>query len=598
MTIRFPSIKPSSLAFTPAKYEVSKPEFRDIVVSPRLLASKPNSPTLSLTFSNIDADKILSIFTAWESSYSGFYELTLPSVITSSISSTNFATRMGSPELFTWRFTSEPTLSNISAGVGDVSVQLEGQLFGDVKGPSAWAQQLSTAAGVTYNYEREQILTDSQGNLYHVILVSVNNVNSFKATKFTKNGSLMWSKHYNKTTGFGNGASIAYNYSWTAKVGPQGLVIVAGQASNVYSANSNLSSCNKVICINTGSGLVRWAKAVTASDNYGHLFASVHVNDKTGHTYIFSQRTGFNYPGGFSIVTLDPYGEVTAGITADFYACNTLTTNGGISLTDGSMVLAGNYNRPGPGGPYYGPAYSGAFYIILNASGTVKQSVQILGETLDQNTAFTFQYHPLATVLSNQNILWTGTKGVIEFNSDMSSVVSYQGLGNVIDISERPDGSFAVLSQQIIPLGPVPSRHPSGWCVASLKILNSSRSQVTAMKEIFLGSNPYLNTLMDGAINKLDRYVFIPANSKTLISINPTIDSWETQIEPLTYSAGSLTVRTLTTGLPINISSLTTPTITNPNFSYSTTGTISNDYTGSVTVDNPTDSWTFYSSMT
>ena len=125
MTILFPSIKPSSLVFTPAKYEVSNPEFRDIIVSPRLLASKPNSPTLSLTFRNIDADKILSIFTTWERSYSGFYELTLPSEIVSSITSTEFLKRVVSA----WRFTSEPKLSNISAGVGDVYVQLKGVFF-------------------------------------------------------------------------------------------------------------------------------------------------------------------------------------------------------------------------------------------------------------------------------------------------------------------------------------------------------------------------------------------------------------------------------------------------------------------------------------
>jgi hypothetical protein len=129
MPIQFPILKPSSLTFTPATYNVTTPQFLDIVTSPRLLASKPNSPTLSLDFRAISADKILSIFTAWESSYSGLYELVLPPEIVSSIKSVDFAGRIVSAQSTGWRFSGEPTLSNVTAGVGDVSVQLKGELY-------------------------------------------------------------------------------------------------------------------------------------------------------------------------------------------------------------------------------------------------------------------------------------------------------------------------------------------------------------------------------------------------------------------------------------------------------------------------------------
>lgn len=590
MTIDFPNIKPSSLNFSPATYNIAIPIFRDVVVSPRLLASKPNGAVLTMSFRAISADKILSIFNAWELSYSGFYELMLPSEITSSINSTNFAARVSNQYLFTWRFVSEPVLSNVTAGVGDVAVELRGELDGNVKPPIAWAQQLSTATGVTYNYEWEQLLTDTKGNLYHVILVQINSVNSFKVSKFSKNGTLLWSKHYNKVSGFGNTPSRAFNYSWTAKVGPQGLIIVAGQTSNVTSS-SNLSACNKVICINTNTGLVNWAKAVTAveaSSSFSHFFASVHVNNNTGHTYIVSQISNTT---GFSVVTLDSNGEVTGSIKSSFYNCNTLTTNGGNSLSDGSMVIVGNYLRLAADSLLY----RGGFYIILNASGSVKQSIRILGETSNINTAFQFQSHPLAAVISNSNILWVGDKGILEFNPDMSYITSYQSLTNAIDISERSDGSFAVLSRQITPIGPSPSRHRDGWCTASLKILNSNRSQITGIKEIFLGNNPVITSRLDGTTNNTDRYVFIPNNSKTLISITSALNSWETQIEPLTHENGALTVRTSTIGLPASIPTLTNPNIVNPNFSHSTNSTIISDYAGSVTIDNPSDSWTLYS---
>jgi hypothetical protein len=315
---------------------------------------------------------------------------------------------------------------------------------------------------------------------------------------------------------------------------------------------------------------------------YGHTFASVHVNDKTGHTYLISIRSGAWAPGGFNVITLDSSGAVTDSVSTNFYGGLT-TVNGGNSLADGSMAIVGSYSRS---------SLKGAFYIILNASGSVKTSIKVLGETDNDNTAFVFQSHPLATILSNSNILWVGAKGILEFNSDMSSIVSYKSLTGVRDISERADGSFAVLSDQVVASHPQSGQATNaGWCFASFKILNSDRTQIVAKKEIYLGENPYISIRLDGSTSKLDRYVFMPENSKTLISLNSSVDYWQTTVSPL----GKLTILTFTTTLPSNISSLANPTITDPNFSYSTTSTLTSDYIGSMTVDNPTDFWTFYS---
>jgi hypothetical protein len=502
---------------------------------------------------------------------------------------------MGSEQSFNWRFAGEPSLTNVIAGVGDVSVQLEGVLYGEVKGPPAWAQQLSTTAGVEYQYGNEQVVTDTKGNVYHVIAVKINNIYSYVASKFSKSGTLVWSKHYNKVSGFGNQLSKAYNYSWSVRVGPQGLIIVASQNGSVTS--SNLSGCNKVICISTGSGTVRWAKAVTSVEGnyvgfvYGHLFASVHVNDKTGHTYIVSQLSGYSQPNGFNVITLDSFGEVTGNITTDFYNSNILTMDGGNCLADGSMVIVGSYLRPVPG--TINDYRRGGYYLILTASGSVQQTLRLVGEDLNESAACTFQSRPLATILSSGNIVWTGTNGIVEFNSNMSSVVSYQGLKDVHDISERSDGSFAVISQQVVSTIPEWAQlSPYVWCTASLKILNSSRSQITSIKELGLGEQPSVLDLLDGCTSKVDRFTFVAQNTKTLISIDLSINYWRTQVSPLGY----LKIMTRTANLPISIPSLTLPAITNPNFSTSTTGTIISDYTGSVTVETPTDTWTFYSS--
>lgn len=451
-----------------------------------------------------------------------------------------------------------------------------------------WARQLSTTSGVAYDYEGENVLTDKNGNIYYVMKITINSIRSIIAIKYSLNGTLIWAKNINKATGFSNSIFTAYNQSWFARIGPQGLVIVAGQNSST--TLNNLSACNKVICLNPENGSLRWAKAVTSQgiSAMGHLFASVSINDKSGHTYISSIFQEGN--SGFNIITLDSNGDVTGNINSNFYGSIIFTLNGGQSLPNGSVAIVGSYVRPGPNGPYYGPSNRGGYYIILTASGSVQQSVRIVGESLSSDY-FAFQYCPLGTVLSNSNILWTGEKGIIEFSSDMSSIISYKNIG-AIDISERPDGSFAALCPQFIAENPQWNQlSPVNWCSASLKILNSSRTQITAVKELAVGDNPYVSLRMDGATSNIDRYVFVANNTKTIVSIDPYIDYWRTEVSPLGY----LKMMTLSTNLPRNTESITFPSITNPNFSYSSAQFLISDYSSSIVITDFTDAWTSYS---
>jgi hypothetical protein len=129
MAIEFPALKPSSYSFTPAIYNVTAPKFLNSTLSPRLNSSKPNAAVLTLNYPNISAAKILSIFSAWDSSYSGFFPLKLPPEVVAGIKSTDFAGRVVGPKSTGWRFLSEPKLNNLIVGVGSVSVELKGEFY-------------------------------------------------------------------------------------------------------------------------------------------------------------------------------------------------------------------------------------------------------------------------------------------------------------------------------------------------------------------------------------------------------------------------------------------------------------------------------------
>jgi hypothetical protein len=151
MAIVFPALKPSSYSFTPAVYNVTAPKFLNSTFSPRLNSSKPNASILTLNYTNISAAKILSIFSAWDSSYSGFFPLTLPPEVVAGIKSTDFSGRIVGPKSKGWRFSSEPILSNMRVGVGDVAVELVGELYlPDVKDTSVILHlPLTSATGFT-----------------------------------------------------------------------------------------------------------------------------------------------------------------------------------------------------------------------------------------------------------------------------------------------------------------------------------------------------------------------------------------------------------------------------------------------------------------
>jgi hypothetical protein len=455
----------------------------------------------------------------------------------------------------------------------------------------SWARQYAlssgTAAASTYYGDTNNILTDGDGNIYYILRVTVNSVLSLVAIKINKDGSAVWSKHLNRVAGFGNSVEIDYGSSWFSRVGPQGLILVAGQ-----SANRSSAACNKIICLDASTGSLKWAKALSSGSE--KPFNGVHVNANTGQTYIVS---GTN--DGWNIVTLDSSGSVVNNISFNIFGCYVRALGSSITLADGSVAFIGSYLRPG--GPYYwDPAFRGSFYIILNANGSIQQALTTIGDS----TAGTFQGMKAGAVRLNGNVLLLAGAGVIEFNSNMTSVTSLhlqaQGGGSV-HVNERPDGTIALLTNPGVSNIPGFGNSYSSWCAAGLVVLNSSMTQVVAERNMGIGQDTYNSPYLEGRFGSLiscvppsDRYVFMVQNSATIMSVGPSTSSWATQVNGL----GQLQVATRTTDLPRNTSSDTFPAIANANQSSTTLSTAiqNDDYRSSVTIEDFTQiTWTFYS---
>jgi len=455
----------------------------------------------------------------------------------------------------------------------------------------AWARQYALGSGVMASETSygifNNILSDRKGNIYYIFRVSVNSVLSLVAIKINKKGNIVWSKHLNRVAGFGNSVNIDYGSDWISRIGPQGLILVAGQ-----SANQSSAACNKIICLDASTGSLKWAKALSSGSE--KPFNGVHVNANTGQTYIVS---GTN--NGWNIVTLDPGGNVIKNISFSIFGNFFSSFGNSITLVDGSVAFIGSYARPS--GPYWwDPAFRGSFYIVLNADGSIQQALTTIGDS----TAGTFQGIRPGAVRQNGNILLLVGSGVIEFNSNMTSVVSLhlqaQG-GGAVHVNERVDGTIALLTNPGISNIPGFGYNYSSWCAAGLVVLNSGMTQVVSEQNMGIGQDTYNSPYLDGRFGNLiscvppnDRYVFMVQNSKTIVSIDPGVSSWITQINGL----GQLQVAKRTTDLPRNTSSDTFPAIANANQSSSTLSTAiqNDDYRSSVTIEDFTQiTWTLYS---
>lgn len=454
----------------------------------------------------------------------------------------------------------------------------------------AWARQYALGPGVTASETSygifNNILSDRKGNIYYILRVSVNSVFSLVAIKINKKGNIVWSKHLNRVAGFGNSVNIDYGSDWFSRVGPQGLILVAGQ-----SANQSSAARNKIICLDVSTGSLKWAKALSSGSE--KPFNGVHVNASTGQTYIVS---GTN--DGWNVVTLDSSGNVIKNISFNIFGCIVRSLGNSITLADGSIAFIGSYIRPGA--YYWDPGFSGSFYIVLNADGSIRQALKTIGDS----TASAFQGIKPGAIRKNGNVLLLAGAGVIEFNSSMTTVASLhlqaQGGGSV-HVNERPDGTIALLTNPGISSIPGFGYNYSSWCAAGLVVLNSDMTQVVAEKNMGIGQDTYNSPYLDGRFGNLiscvppnDRYVFMVKNSKTIVSIDPGVNSWITQVN----GPGQLQVATRTTDLPRNTSSDTFPAIANANQSSSTLSTAiqNDDYRSSVTIEDFTQiTWTLYS---
>jgi hypothetical protein len=601
MAIDFPKIKPSSLTFTPATYNVATPKFRDIIVSPRLLANKPNSPTLSLEFRNISAAKILSIFNAWENSYSGFFGLALPSEITSSITSTAFAERMIDPETISWRFVSEPVLSNVTAGVGDVSVQLKGDRGSPLNLPPSWVQQLTSLSGnVPLDYSRVHVITDRSGSVYVGVVYTVGSITWPSITKFSASGNLLWSKDINKNSGLGNsvisGQSLAPFFELIS-----GGVVVTALYNNQNNPNAPSSEHHKIICLSSADGTIKWAKSMYAGFIRGGDVQSgfgVYTNSVTGHIYIV-----FNY---FDSLTGDKLGLLTLDSLGNITACRRIEMPGtggygtairGIETrVDGSIVV---YGIRDTGNFSTGNNRRGFTFEMDSAGTSMTTPLRLYGSDSDQ-VSFT-----AATLLSTGSMAAVGGSSfhiVNLSNGNYESCrVPAKSLGiQVLQMKERQDGTIAVLGWASLAAsvsswgGDTPS-NPRTY----VAVYSADMSQLIKYKVTDVGSSSFSSRdharVVKGCIPSLDRYIAAPGiYAITSMDLDTTYERYETIQSYVILGNTFAKFASETASLPITTSTSTTKTVATPGFSTISLDTGSSDYTSSVTITNNTTQWSYF----
>lgn len=130
MPIPYPAIAADSRTLVVAGYEVSKPQFKGGgITAPRYWGSKPNGATLTLGYLDLGEADTLAILTAWDDSFTGFFELELPPRVACGITSTNLAERIVSASSQGWRFAEKPRIENLTNKRHNVSVRLEGGFY-------------------------------------------------------------------------------------------------------------------------------------------------------------------------------------------------------------------------------------------------------------------------------------------------------------------------------------------------------------------------------------------------------------------------------------------------------------------------------------
>jgi hypothetical protein len=454
------------------------------------------------------------------------------------------------------------------------------------KEPRTWVREITFNAGVTPG--GANILTDEEGNVFHLVPVYVSSSPiplyepSVIVTKFSSNGSLLWSKHINRELGFQNQMTITYDYNWFAALGPQGLIIVAGSGNDAE--DTAPSRYTKVLCLSELDGSLKWAKSLsrTPLGGYGQprcFFSNVTANSITGHTYLVFSYGNYGYNASeMTVITLGPDGSITGAVSSSLPSSSgPLPIKGGITNQDGAVAL----NAVGS---------FGSCTLLLNSDGSINRGMRVYAGISLRN---------LASLKQNGNILWPSEQGVVEFNSDLTSVDSlYSSLGSMYNIQERADGSYVAINNLTAPESTGwGTLTPNVWGNSSMYVINSNFTQIQAIREIGYGpgaGSPNTYPKVSGASPNVDRYVVASPYDYGLviISFNASFEYDRYQ----TSSSNYVKFMSPTAGLPRSITEGSLPIVSNPSLSYSAISTIINDYSSSVVVENSTQIWSFYTS--
>lgn len=124
MPIPFPTLKPTTRAFTAADYPVTSPEYARGIAYPRLRGQRPSGALLELTFNNITDTEAASILEAFALSRSGFHPLSMPTELVSGIDLQALKDRIRPGTYLAWHFNDPPKVDAGIPGISTVTVSL------------------------------------------------------------------------------------------------------------------------------------------------------------------------------------------------------------------------------------------------------------------------------------------------------------------------------------------------------------------------------------------------------------------------------------------------------------------------------------------
>ena len=116
----FPSIKPSARSWTPGTFPVSSFNTLSGFEARVLLGSNAVGTQLSLTFSNLKENEVISITDQHLLAQGSFQGFALPAAVFAGMSTYGKVTPAG----FIWRYSSAPSVDWVMPGIGNVSVDL------------------------------------------------------------------------------------------------------------------------------------------------------------------------------------------------------------------------------------------------------------------------------------------------------------------------------------------------------------------------------------------------------------------------------------------------------------------------------------------